>query len=324
MHRLPAALDAAIRDLGGAVRTGVEATAIVPQSGQWLVRAASGMTLRARSVVLAMPLAASAALVERAAPGVFGVVPAATADVRLCTVVLDDPRLDAAPRGTGVLVAAAVQDVRAKALTHATAKWPWLAAAAGPGRHVLRLSYGRAGDSADPAPDADLADTALRDASALLGVPLRADDVVASATVPWPGTLNTFPPGHAEAVRRARATLEPQGTWLVGAGVAGSGLAAVVIRRPRAGARAARRHPLGDRPADGGPPRLSVREDERMTEHPGADRGAGQARPPGRSTRRSGTPRSPCTPADRGPGRARGEGDRRAGRAGRGSRCRPT
>ena len=40
--------------------------------------------------------------------------------------------------------------VRAKALTHATAKWPWLARrvrdAAGPGWHVVRLSYGRIGD----------------------------------------------------------------------------------------------------------------------------------------------------------------------------------
>ena len=65
------------------------------------------------------------------------------APVLICTLVIDDARLDRAPRGTGVLVSAHATGVRAKALTHATAKWPWLAQLAGPGRHVLRLSYGR-------------------------------------------------------------------------------------------------------------------------------------------------------------------------------------
>ena len=46
--------------------------------------------------------------------------------VLICTLVLDDHRLDGAPRGTGVLVSAHATGVRAKALTHATAKWRWL------------------------------------------------------------------------------------------------------------------------------------------------------------------------------------------------------
>ncbi|WP_034648137.1 NAD(P)/FAD-dependent oxidoreductase [Cellulomonas sp. HZM] len=74
--------------------------------------------------------------------------------VTLVTLVLDSPALDAAPRGTGVLVARDATDVDAKALTHATAKWPWLAHAAGPSRHVVRLSYGRADTPTTSAPAA--------------------------------------------------------------------------------------------------------------------------------------------------------------------------
>ena len=97
--------------------------------------------------------------------------------VLICTLVVDDHRLDAAPRGTGVLVSAHATGVRAKALTHATAKWPWLAELAGPGRHVLRLSYGR-GDGTDLPAESELAAVALADAAELLGVALRPADVV--------------------------------------------------------------------------------------------------------------------------------------------------
>ena len=98
--------------------------------------------------------------------------------IELVTLVVDDPALDAAPRGTGVLVHPDATGVRAKAITHATVKWPWLAEAAG-GRHVLRLSYRTAAaDAADVATSlpVDPSDAtgvrAVADAAALLGVPL--------------------------------------------------------------------------------------------------------------------------------------------------------
>ncbi|RII95945.1 hypothetical protein DZF97_18190, partial [Clavibacter nebraskensis] len=95
----------------------------------------------------------------------------------------------AAPRGTGVLVAADAPGIRAKALTHATAKWPWLKEQAGD-RHVLRLSYGRAGGDDDTAavPDDELTAVAVHDASALLGVDL-AGRVTGSARVRWTNAL---------------------------------------------------------------------------------------------------------------------------------------
>jgi oxygen-dependent protoporphyrinogen oxidase len=88
------------------------------------------------------PLLAERVLLAAPVPGLLdelvgiGATPDAGAAVTLVTLVLDAPALDAAPRGTGVLVAREATDVAAKALTHATAKWPWLAAAAGPARRA--------------------------------------------------------------------------------------------------------------------------------------------------------------------------------------------
>ena len=181
------------------------------------------------------------------------------APVTLVTLVLDEPALDAAPRGTGVLVGRDADDVRAKALTHATAKWGWLARAAGPGRHVLRLSYGRAGDAVrgdvapgevaagdlepdaadrrDPAagdatslPTGDaLVDLALRDAATLLGVPLHRDTLHGSAVVRWTQALPRPSAAHRTAVGRVRAVVDAApGVVVCGAWVAGNGLASVV------------------------------------------------------------------------------------------------
>jgi oxygen-dependent protoporphyrinogen oxidase len=125
--------------------------------------------------------------------------------VTLATLVVDQPLLDTAPRGTGVLVANGTPGIRAKALTHATAKWPWLAEAAG-GKHVLRLSYGE-----DPA---DLAEIARTDAASLLGVPIEPGAVVDFARVQW--------------ARTTAHEIAPEGVTLVGEGIAGTGLANII------------------------------------------------------------------------------------------------
>jgi oxygen-dependent protoporphyrinogen oxidase len=125
--------------------------------------------------------------------------------VTLATLVLDAPQLDAAPRGTGVLVAEGAPGVSARALTHATAKWPWLAERAG-GLHVVRLSY-----SVEPA---DLAETARADAAALLGVRIDASAVVDTARVQW--------------TRPTSTEIVPAGITLVGEAAAGTGLANII------------------------------------------------------------------------------------------------
>ncbi|WP_125772779.1 protoporphyrinogen/coproporphyrinogen oxidase [Antribacter gilvus] len=167
--------------------------------------------------------------------------PARGADIRLVALLLDAPELDAAPRGSGMLVApdAALGQppVRAKALTHATAKWPWLArrvreAAGHDGVHVVRLSYGRIGE---PTPEPTV-EQATSDASALLGVDLRGrvrDHLVQR----WDGSLPPPTPAYRAQVRSfVEAVSATQGLAVTGGWVAGTGLAAIVAHAQHAAA----------------------------------------------------------------------------------------
>jgi protoporphyrinogen/coproporphyrinogen III oxidase len=130
--------------------------------------------------------------------------------------VVDSAELDAAPRGTGLLVAPGAADIRAKALTHGTAKWAWLASAAGPHRHVLRLSY-------NDAPEDELADIARADAQRLLGVPIAARDVAGFARVAW-----------VNRIAKPDTTTLPEGVTQIGEAVAGTGLAAGIAAARKA------------------------------------------------------------------------------------------
>ncbi|HEX5333719.1 MAG TPA: FAD-dependent oxidoreductase [Cellulomonas sp.] len=206
------------------------------------------LQVRADRLVLTTPEAAG--LLPAVVRGLGDLHPDPGADVVLVTLVLDAPELDAAPRGTGVLVAPGVHRVRAKALTHATAKWAWLARDAGPGRHVVRLSYGVAGtpaigtyatpegtEPADPRAlgDGALTALALRDASTLLGVALSPDQVLASARVTWSQALPRPSSAHRAMVGRVRtAVAGVPGLAVCGAWVAGNGLASVVPDARRA------------------------------------------------------------------------------------------
>ena len=161
----------------------------------------------------------------------------AGADSRLVTLVVDVPELDSAPRGTGVLVAPGVAGIKAKALTHATAKWAWLADSTGPGTHVLRLSYGRAArnpaDAVRLTPDSfreeDLVPTALADASALLGIEVAETDLLGSDVVRWTGALPFAAVGHQGKIAKVQALAgEVPGLVLAGGWISGNGLAAVV------------------------------------------------------------------------------------------------
>ncbi len=206
-------------------------------------------------MALAVPGPTAARLLGALVPQVRALADAGP-DVVLATLVLDAPALDAAPRGTGVLVAEGAPGVGAKALTHGTAKWAWLAEAAGPGRHVVRLSYGRG--SAPPQianmrsdrehrkfairrhvrdlrggvrdlGDEELAAQALADTAILLGVRLVPEQVVGFARTRWSGAVPSARPGRRDDVARLRAALEAHpGLFATGAWLAGTGLAAVV------------------------------------------------------------------------------------------------
>lgn len=169
MFRLIDALADACRRSGVDIQTGVRIDA----------------TLRPGRVVLAAP------------------TPGATAGrpVTVVTLVVRSLLLDGAPRGSGVLVAAG-SDVEARALTHLTAKWDWVAEAFD-GAHAVRLSYD--GEPVDPVGQA------LCDASTIFGGALP--DPIDSAVRTW------YRPTPEKAHDDLPRTGEP---------VAGSGLAAVV------------------------------------------------------------------------------------------------
>ncbi|OIJ36415.1 protoporphyrinogen oxidase [Rothia kristinae] len=197
--------------------------------------------LRADVVVVAADAATAARLLGPHLPA--DAVPAVDPGPRLAlvTLVLHGPALDGAPRGTGVLVAEAARDVRAKALTHANAKWEWIDERVGPHRHVLRLSYGRGTRSGQsPVDETDLPDgkltaLALHDAARILGVPLSRKDVVGADVVRWARAMPSVPAGHREQVGRFRQALsELDGAGAVGAWLAGTGLASVVPDARRA------------------------------------------------------------------------------------------
>lgn len=198
MWRLTASLADAIIEGGGSIVTSAAAEKLVFDNGAWHITAGGGRVTADR-VVIAMPDANS--LVPGAAVAVRE-----AKQVTIVTLVLDAPVLDGAPRGTGVLALDGV--TRAKALTHSTAKWPWLAVAA-QGRHVVRLSYA-VGDPAE-----DFAGAAIADAARLLGVELHPDQLRAAATTHW-----------ADAAPAAVDDLNPaHGLYLVGSAAGLTGLA---------------------------------------------------------------------------------------------------
>lgn len=239
MHTLVTALLAELSGLGVTLLTGTRAESVQRVPGGWSVTAGTG-TFDAGRLVVAVEGPAAVGLLAAVLPEVAALRPAAGPDVRLVTLVLDRPALDAAPRGTGVLVAPQSPGIQAKALTHGTAKWAWLADRTAPGRHVLRLSYGRgattaaAGQPPEPAGDEELLAAALRDASALLGVPLSREELVDWDVVRWAGALPFAALGHKQRVERVRQLCAAEGDLaVVGGWLAGNGLAAIVADTPR-------------------------------------------------------------------------------------------
>ncbi|MDN3496010.1 FAD-dependent oxidoreductase [Planococcus sp. APC 4015] len=183
MHRLVSALVADGRRHGVVFRTGVTVTEVtadgVVADGEHL----RGRVVRATSEPSADPR-----------------------QLTLVTLVVEAPALDAAPRGTGLLIAAEAPGVEARALTHVSAKWQWVREAL-PGRHVVRLSYD--GEPQDPVAQA------AHDAAVLLGTPI--DRVTDAAVGSWS--------------RGVRGPVDDLPS--VGEGAAGTGLASVIPHAER-------------------------------------------------------------------------------------------
>ncbi|WP_240665879.1 protoporphyrinogen oxidase [Agromyces sp. LHK192] len=242
MHRLVDALLAELDRFGVTVVTGADVTGLESlayasattgpdESPGWRATAAVGesaLVVDAAYAIVATPARSSRALLATAVDGWADVAewPDSTA-VEIVTLVLDAPALADAPRGTGVLVAADAPGVAAKALTHSSAKWAWVAEAAG-SRQVVRLSYGRAGaaNPLDGLGERAVEELAVADAALLTGVPLAPAMLVASGRTVWRDAVSHAALGQRDRVRAVEEALaavpglEATGSWLSGTGLA--------------------------------------------------------------------------------------------------------
>lgn len=255
MARLIDALAADLESSGVDVRRGTRVERVVRRDGAWRLSCSAAVAPLVCDAVLfavdeptALRLAAPALNGDEgtAALGAADIAAAErrAAEVEVVALVVDDARLDTAPRGTGALVAPAAAPssngdggargsaasprgaITAKALTHVTAKWPERRREAGPGRHVLRLSYGRAGESPATAQLGDdaLRALALRDASRILGLELRSDSLVALRRRCW----RTGAPRDGASTRGLAARARAAQCGFAGDWAAGTGLASVI------------------------------------------------------------------------------------------------
>ena len=128
-------------------------------------------------------------------------------------------------QGSPTQAGAVESPVGAKALSHLNVKWPWIAQALAPHQHLLRLSYGRLGQSE---PQVSL-EQALADVQVLTGVTIRPEQVSEHKLVRWNGTLPPLPPSYRARIAAFMSQVENiEGLAVTGAWVGGTGVNAVV------------------------------------------------------------------------------------------------
>ena len=128
-------------------------------------------------------------------------------------------------QGSPTQPGAAESPVGAKALSHLNVKWPWIAQALAPHQHLLRLSYGRLGQSE---PQVSL-EQALADVRVLTGVTIHPEQVSEHKLVRWNGTLPPLPPSYRARIAAFMSQVENiEGLAVTGAWVGGTGVNAVV------------------------------------------------------------------------------------------------
>ncbi|WJL94512.1 FAD-dependent oxidoreductase [Microbacterium sp. ET2] len=233
MSRIVDGLVARLSDFGVEIRTGAPVTGIgragAGDGRPWRVQTAAD-AVAADAVIVAVDEGAARALLADAAPQLasLAVDVAPTVPLESITLVLDAPG-GAADR-PGPVVHAVPGARRASTLLHQTGRWEEVRTEAGDNGLVARVTFGRPGVLPATAALDDAAATtmALAEASALLALPL--DGVRLRGThryrydQPPPATAR----GRAERATRARAALAAPGIALVGAWLAGTGLAQVV------------------------------------------------------------------------------------------------
>jgi len=185
-----------------------------PAEPGWGLLDDTGAHWHADAVVLAVPAARLANLVQDIAPRTAvaaGRIESASSVVVALAVPADTPF----PQSSGVL-AASGEPLHAKAITLSSRKW-----GARGDTQLLRLSFGRFGDDlASRATDDELLAWAVEDLGDVFGL---AVDPVDARIRRWIDAMPQYGPGHADVVAEVRAGLPPTlavaGSYLDGIGV---------------------------------------------------------------------------------------------------------
>ena len=234
--RLPAAVAVAAK---AEVRTSATVRALAHSETGWQLevgRADRPELLVADAVVVATPAAPAARLLASVAPGAadeLGGVEAAS--VALVTLAVPASGFPSPLPGSGCLVPPV--DGRAiKAATWSSNKWAWVRDRLGAETLLLRVSFGRHGESALlQRDDSELVRLAVDELGEAVG--LRGP-VLDSLVTRWGGALPQYAVGHLDRVRRIRdAVAQVPGLEVCGATYDGVGVAACVADGQRAGDR---------------------------------------------------------------------------------------
>lgn len=232
---------------GAELRTGVRVDRLSRRAdGTIAVVPAGEAHEAARRVTLAVPADSGTALLESLAPGLTAGERGGFEqgeEIILVTLAFaaGTPSAEALamrPRGSGLLVAPSARGPErslAKALTHSSAKWPWMRPVL-EGAEVIRLSINAADLEAAGIDAGDrevLVARALADAVLLMGADLAAEDLAASGVASHRNTaplLRSAGPEESPSARLERWLEDPRtdGVRAVGSWRAGTGLAAVV------------------------------------------------------------------------------------------------
>ena len=177
-------------------------------------------------IILAVPAPTAALLLKEIAP---------EAAEKLQTVQLANSAVvgmrfatdEGLPQNSGVLVANGAEDVKAKAFTLSSRKWPHLAERGGA---LVRASFGRFGDNiALTATEDDLVDWALDDLKTVTGFDGREAGLEEIYVQRWFGGLPRFDEHHLGTVAAVRSLLaDVAGISVTGAWASGVGVPAVV------------------------------------------------------------------------------------------------
>lgn len=226
MTTLISALVDDLKQSGVAMSSSSPVTSIRSSGPGWSVQTPSSR-IEASAVVLAVDAPQAAELIIGLPTVRDRLMQVRVGDVAVVSAIVTSRRLDDDPVGSGVLIPPGVRGIHAKAMTHATAKWSWIREAYGPGRHLVRLSYGRNGRI-----DEDLSRLpaiARTDLELICDTPIGDFDAV--SVTRWAHSLVQQRVGHRANVAALRAAVaEHPSLAVAGAGIGGNGLAGTIAQ----------------------------------------------------------------------------------------------